>query len=677
MVHKRLASLLLAIVFVWPSFIAYAQPAFAESTKNQTQPKEKESKDSEKPEDKDSKEDKKPKIQTISPAKLSVNQTTRVILKGEHLANINQVQFDPASDIVSRILYGTDIEKVIEVIVNPNAQLGKRKIRVANKEGSSNPVNFEIIPPPPTSPTTTLHGKVLSGDAIPKPLAGVRVSLEQFPGTGENYTDAKGEFTLRNLPERNTTILVDGRPISNAQVEYPVVVVPAKIVANKANEIPYTVYLTANDPVGKKTIPSNITQDLTLTSTEAPGLEVKLPAGLKITRLDGTPVTQLTITTLPPDRTPMPFPNGVAPVRLLSIQPADAVLSEPVQITYPNLFKNARPGVKVTLYRADHDTESGQFIPYGTGTVTADGRQIKPDTNPATGKPYGLPAFSWHFPTPPTPKQNPGSSDPPKKTQAPRRGGSGGGGGGCSGTAGNAIDLASGTEKYESTDLAVQGGRMPFAISRIYRSEDTRQGPFGIGSAHDYELILQEISPQLVELVQPNNYRTKFSIASGSTTQYVNEDDPAYRGSVLTKNGSSYSLKMKNGGVMSFGVSSTLSGIANYFLTAINDRNGNALTITRDSGRNITEMSSASGKLSFSVDFNTGRIQKITDQGGRSVSYQYDTLGRLVRVIDPLGQTMDYTYDANNQLLTTSNQRGIIDASRTYDANGRITGAIC
>jgi YD repeat-containing protein len=130
---------------------------------------------------------------------------------------------------------------------------------------------------------------------------------------------------------------------------------------------------------------------------------------------------------------------------------------------------------------------------------------------------------------------------------------------------------------------------------------------------------------------------------------------------------------MKNGGVMSFEASSSISGIANYFLTAINDRNGNALTITRDSGRNITEMSSASGKLSFSVDFNTGRIQKITDQGGRSVSYQYDAAGRLIKVIDPLGQEMSYTYDANNQLLTTSNQRGIVDASRTYDANGRIT----
>jgi RHS repeat-associated protein len=40
---------------------------------------------------------------------------------------------------------------------------------------------------------------------------------------------------------------------------------------------------------------------------------------------------------------------------------------------------------------------------------------------------------------------------------------------------------------------------------------------------------------------------------------------------------------------------------------------------------------------------------------------------------DPLGQTMNYTYDAANRLLTNTNPRGIVEASRTYDANGRIT----
>jgi RHS repeat-associated protein len=683
MLHKRLISLLLAIVFVLPDFLVYGQPALAEATKgNQTSQvqedkdsKEKESKESkEKEDDKDAKE-KKPKLTALSPARLALNQTTRITLTGTNLSNISQVQFDPSADIAARILYGTDTEKVIEVIVNPLATLGKRKVRVANPKGSSNPLDFDIIPPPPTAPATTLSGKVLSGDAIPKPLAGVRVSLEQFPGTGEAYTDATGAFTLRNLPERKTTILVDGRPISTAQVEYPAVIVPANILANQANKLAYTVYLTANDPQGKKTIPTTFAQDLTLTTPDNPGLQVKLPAGLKITRPDGTPVTQITITSLPPDRTPMPFPNGVSPVRLLSIQPADAILSQPVQVTYPNLSKNARPGTKVPLYRADHDTESGQYVRYGTGTVSANGQQIVPDIDPATGKPYGLPAFSWHFPIPPQP-QNQGPGDPPKNQQ----------GNGCS--SGGSVDVASGTEKYQSTDIAVTGGQMPFGLTRTYRSGDNRQGPFGIGSAHNFELILQEIPPvdpaflspgtpvppsQLVELVQSNNYRVKFPIVAGTTNQFANLDSPGHRGSTLTKNGSGYTLKMKNGGTMTFGVSSTIGGgKVNYFLTSLTDRNGNTFNITRDAGRNVTEISSVSGKLTLAVDLNTGRVQKITDQGGRSVSYQYDAAGRLITVTDPLGQTISYTYDANNQLLTTTNMRGIVDTRRTYDANGRI-----
>jgi YD repeat-containing protein len=409
--------------------------------------------------------------------------------------------------------------------------------------------------------------------------------------------------------------------------------------------------LTANAPAGKKTILASITQDLTLTTARAPGLEVKLPAGLKITRLDGTPVTEMTISTVTPDRTPMPFPKGVAPVQLLSIQPADAILSEPVQVTYPNLFKESKPGARITLYRADHDTESGQFVPYGTGTVTQDGRQIKPDIDPATGKPYGLPAFSWHYPAP----NNPATSQ------------------GYCPTCQGAVDTASGTEAYESTDFGVLGGRMPFAITRTYRSGDGRQGPFGIGSAHNFELILQETSSQLVELVQPNNYRTKFPIIRGSAQQYANEDDPNYRGAVLTKRDFlTYFLSLKNGTGMVF--YATIASLPNYTLAKITDRNGNAITIKRTGlASAITSISSASGQLTVDADPNTGRINKMTDQGGRSVSYQYDAAGRLVTMTDPLGQTMNYTYDAANRLLTNTNPRGIVEASRTYDANGRVT----
>jgi RHS repeat-associated protein len=179
-----------------------------------------------------------------------------------------------------------------------------------------------------------------------------------------------------------------------------------------------------------------------------------------------------------------------------------------------------------------------------------------------------------------------------------------------------------------------------------------------------------------VELVQPNNYRTKFPIVIGSTNRYANEDDPKYRGAVLTKtNGTTYVLRMKNGAEIAFDATiASLNLVPIYNLSKITDRNGNAITVNRTGRANaISSINSASGQLTVDADPNTGRINKMTDQGGRSVSYQYDAAGRLITMIDPLGQTTSYTYDAANRLLTNTNPRGIVEASRTYDANGRIT----
>jgi hypothetical protein len=100
--YQRFLSLFLAMVFSLPSLLAYSQPVFAEVSESNSTSKDKD--------DNSEKEEKKPKLTTVAPAKLSVNQTTRVTLTGSNLANINQVQFDSGSDIVARILYGNDTE---------------------------------------------------------------------------------------------------------------------------------------------------------------------------------------------------------------------------------------------------------------------------------------------------------------------------------------------------------------------------------------------------------------------------------------------------------------------------------------------------------------------------------------------------------------------------------------
>jgi YD repeat-containing protein len=605
-----------------------------------------------------------PRIDTVTPNQVSVNQVVRVTVEGVNLTNVNAIQFSSGGDIVGRVLYGNDIEKVFEITVNPIAPVGARTITVSGSSGVSNSLSLNVVAPPPVAANTSLTGRVLTGEAIPKPLAGVRVFLDEFPGYGDTFTDSNGNFTLNNLPQMLGTIAVDGQVISTSSVSYPKVIIPVQIVAGKANKLPYIAYLTANDPAGTSTIPATISQDIKVTNPNNPLLTVTIPAGTTIKRPDGTTVTSVTATAVTPDQTPMPFPVGIAPNQLLSLQPSDAVLSQPVPVTYPNLYKTALPGMQLVLYRADHET--GAYVTYGTGTVSQDGKLIVPDIDPATGKPYGLPAFSWHFPAPP--KKNKGAGGPDAKSGCP---------GGCTSFGTESVDSASGTEHMTSNDISVMGGRSPFSVIRTYRSGSARVGPFGIGSAHNFELILQEASSQLVELVQPNNYRTSFSIIPGKTSQFSNSDDPVYRGAVLVKNASSYVLTLKTGQSFTFGVESSIDGINNFFLTKLTDRNNNSIMISRDSGNNISQIASDAGYLAFNVDQTTGRIQKITDQGGRSVNYEYDSLGRLIKITNQIGDTKEYTYDASNQLLTDtkwhkSSETPINKTSRTYDVSGRI-----
>src|SRR5439155_1394235 len=133
-----------------------------------------------------------------------------------------------------------------------------------------------------------------------------------------------------------------------------------------------------------------------------PGLVVTVPAGTTIVGPDGNPVSQITITPVPVDRSPMPFPAGVTASMLFTIQPGGAVPSQPLPITFPNV-RNAPPGSQADLYF--FDLSIGGWAVWGTGTVSDDGSVIV--SNPG----FGLPRFAWHYP------YTPNSGDLPDQCQ--------------------------------------------------------------------------------------------------------------------------------------------------------------------------------------------------------------------------------------------------------------------
>ena len=138
-----------------------------------------------------------------------------------------------------------------------------------------------------------------------------------------------------------------------------------------------------------------------------------------------------------------------------------------------------------------------------------------------------------------------------------------------------------------------------------------------------------------------------------------------------------FQLRFKDGTVHRF---DRIIGFTNTAgLGAIMDRNGNTVTITRESPAPgvfglITRITEPAGRsLDLTYD-GAGRITAITDPIGRQVQYAYDGPGRLETVTDPAGGVTRYTYDASNRILTITDPRNITFLTNEYEpATGRVT----
>src|SRR5439155_17898367 len=239
------------------------------------------------------------------------------------------------------------------------------------------------------APTTSaVTGRVLTAEAVPQPIPGATVTL----GSAFTLTDAAGNFVLLAPPTGDSMLLVDGRTASTPVVQYPAVEVNIDVASSGPTRIPFIIYLPRLDTAHPVTLPlgsgGSTTQAVQVTTPLIPGLAVTIPAGTTITGPDGNPVSQITITPVPIDRSPMPFPPGVTAPMLFTIQPGGADPSQSLPITFPNV-PQAPPGSSAQLYFFDLVT--GSWAVWGTGTLSDDGTVIVSD--PA----FGLPRFAWHY----------------------------------------------------------------------------------------------------------------------------------------------------------------------------------------------------------------------------------------------------------------------------------------
>ncbi|MGH9829024.1 MAG: DUF6531 domain-containing protein, partial [Blastocatellia bacterium] len=342
---------------------------------------------------------------------------------------------------------------------------------------------------------------------------------------------------------------------------------------------------------------------------------------------------------------------------LYTSQPGAAVSSVPMPVIYPNLA-GLDPGTVVDLYTFNHDTV--QWEKYGTGQVSADGRTIGPQTNPATGQPYGLMTFSWHGPNTAT-GGNPSDPD-------------------CGNRSHNPVDLATGEKIETPIDIAFGGARGGLTLQRVFTADLSSQevfGRFGRGwkDGLDYELTGTFTSGGAGRLILPQdqtgilfNYQ---STGSDGSLVFTNTGTVSLSGDVLTKHpDGTFLYRYKDGATMQFGSSGNLIATA--------DRNGNTTTLTYTGG-NLTQIADPVGRsinLTYITDAGHQVVSSATDPIGRTWTYGYSDQFvsggcQLVSVTDPLAAVVHYGYQ-QSQLITITDKRGVVAKTITYDERNRV-----
>lgn len=141
-------------------------------------------------------------------------------------------------------------------------------------------------------------------------------------------------------------------------------------------------------------------------------------------------------------------------------------------------------------------------------------------------------------------------------------------------------------------------------------------------------------------------------------------DDPAYNSSVFRNSDGTFTIRLTNQTEFIFD--------ANYKLTKIKDKNGNAISYNYDGSGKLTSIADAKGNQ-ITVNYNANNlISSIADWSGRTIQYIYDADGNLLTVKDPNENVTSYTYDANFKLTSITDRNNQLVLTNTYTDEAKI-----
>jgi RHS repeat-associated protein len=228
---------------------------------------------------------------------------------------------------------------------------------------------------------------------------------------------------------------------------------------------------------------------------------------------------------------------------------------------------------------------------------------------------------------------------------------------------GSPLDVSTGDYVQSLPILAVLGRGPALSVSLNYHSFRSHTGPFGIGWSMGYDQRLLKLTDGTLVVALYGNL-------DGRQGRYIRNADGSYATppslhNTLTENADgTWALREKTGTIRNFDAIGRM--------TAIIDRNGNALTFQYDNTGFLTTMTDAAGRTVKFTKGASGRVMTITDPSNRQFQFTYDANGAMTGVTDPLGNTSAMAYTSSSRLASMADPKGNILARVTYNADGTL-----
>lgn len=247
---------------------------------------------------------------------------------------------------------------------------------------------------------------------------------------------------------------------------------------------------------------------------------------------------------------------------------------------------------------------------------------------------------------------------------------------------GDPVDIASGEMTLEQVDLSL-AGVLPLVLRRAHLSTYRYGHWFGPSWASTLDERME---------LDPSGQGAFWAREDGSILWFPTLPGPGTADPVLAVEGPRFALRHagEENGVITYLVTDPRTGTTRtftgspyressaYWLTAIEDRTRNRITVSRHGDGTPTAVSHSGGYLA-TIAAEDGRLRELALRGPEGpvtvMRYGYDEHGRLTDVVNSSDLPLRFTYDPDGRITSWTDRKN--SAFRyVYDADGRVARTI-